>query len=210
MVSPISGTVGALTIKVGQSVSASAAAQITVLGPGSEQVTISVGDLAVGQIQVGAAAAVTPSGSTAPLPGTVTSVGVKNTSTGSAPSYPVVIGLTGTPPQLPDGQGATVSIVTAKVDGVVAVPTSAVRPAGATHTVTLLVDGTPRPTPVRIGAVGPDLTQIVSGVQPGQQVVLADLSQPLPSATTGTRGGTGGFGGGGGPGGGGAGGRPGG
>jgi uncharacterized membrane protein YgcG len=201
-----------VSIKTGQSVSAdsgSSAAQITVLGPGSEQVSISVSDLAVGAITVGAPATVTPSGSTTPLPGTVTSVGVKNTSTGSTPSYPVVIGLTGTAPALPDGQGATVEIVTAQVADVTAVPTSAVHPVGAAHTVTVLTNGTAKPTPVQVGAVGPDLTQIVSGLQPGQQVVLADLSQPLPSATTGTR--TGGFGGAGGGGGfGGGGGRPGG
>jgi hypothetical protein len=52
------------------------------------------------------------------------------------------------------------------------------------------------PTPVQIGAVGSVLTQIVSGLKVGQQVVLADLSAALPSSSTGARLG-GGFGGGG-------------
>jgi len=101
---------------------------------------------------------------------------------------------------MPAGQSATVSISTAHVTDVVAVPSSAVHTNGAERTVTLLEGSTTRVVPVQVGAVGPALTEIVSGVQPGDEVVLADLTQPLPSFTTsGARAVTGGGGGGGGP-----------
>ena len=52
-----------------------------------------------------------------------------------------------------------------------------------------------------MGATGPVLTQVSSGLTVGEQVVLADLSTPLPTntnpfATRGLTGGGGGFGGG--------------
>ncbi|MDT4944858.1 MAG: hypothetical protein QOH14_1591, partial [Pseudonocardiales bacterium] len=79
---------------------------------------------------------------------------------------------------------------------------------GGTYTVTV-ANGSKRSTVrVTIGLAGADLTQVKSGLQAGQKVVLADLSQPLPgSASSGTTT-TGRFGGGAGggfPGGGGAG-----
>jgi HlyD family secretion protein len=55
----------------------------------------------------------------------------------------------------------------------------------ADGTVTVLKDGTPTTTRVEIGAVGPTLTQVTSGLSTGDEVMLADLTQPLPTATTG-------------------------
>jgi hypothetical protein len=37
---------------------------------------------------------------------------------------------------------------------------------------------------VGVGAVGTDLTQITSGLSSGQQVVIADLDQPLATSTS--------------------------
>ena len=52
-----------------------------------------------------------------------------------------------------------------------------------------------------VGVVGTEWTEITSGLTKGQQVVLADVSEPLPSSATsssnGTTGGTTGFPGGG-------------
>jgi HlyD family secretion protein len=41
---------------------------------------------------------------------------------------------------------------------------------------------------VTLGVAGSDATQIKSGLEAGQHVVLADLGQPLPAATTSTAG----------------------
>jgi multidrug efflux pump subunit AcrA (membrane-fusion protein) len=86
------------------------------------------------------------------------------------------------------------------------VPTSAVHTAGGggLHTVTVVSGSKTGTVRVQVGAVGPDLTQITSGLQEGQTVMLADLNAPLPSNTTNRGLGTGGGFGGGGTGGGGA------
>jgi multidrug efflux pump subunit AcrA (membrane-fusion protein) len=201
MVSPIEGTVAAVNVKAGSAAPSGTTAHVVVIGPGAQQVTTQVSDLDVGSVKVGAAAEVTPSGASgAPLKGTVTEVGKLNVGTASAPAYKITIGLAADAPGMPAGQSATVSISTAHVTDVVAVPSSAVHTNGAERTVTLLEGSTTRVVPVQVGAVGPALTEIVSGVQPGDEVVLADLTQPLPSFTTsGARAVTGGGGGGGGP-----------
>jgi hypothetical protein len=53
---------------------------------------------------------------------------------------------------------------------------------------------------VTVGAIGTEVTQILSGLQAGQSVMLADLTESLPTSTANTRaggalGGAGGYGG---------------
>ena len=52
---------------------------------------------------------------------------------------------------------------------------------------------------IKVGMVGDTYTQVLSGLTPGQSVVLADYAEPVPSSNTSTLGGFGGggFGGGG-------------
>jgi RND family efflux transporter MFP subunit len=186
--SPIDGTVGSVTISTGQSVQQGnpGTAQIVVIGPGSHQVTTSISDTAVGAVRVGDTATVTPSGSSAPLRGQVVSIGLlaadPATSSGSV-SYPITIGLPGTEQQLFAGQSARVSIMLAHVSGVLTVPSSAVHHTGASTTVSVLRAGTVSTVVVTTGAAGPTRTEVLSGLNPGDQVILADLSQPLPTTS---------------------------
>jgi hypothetical protein len=95
-----------------------------------------------------------------------------------------------------------VAITLAKVSDAVTVPTSAVEGSGAASFVTVLRDGKPVLVRVTVGATGPVLTQITSGLTVGEQVILADMSTPLPTNTNpfaarGLTTGGGGFGGGG-------------
>ncbi len=85
------------------------------------------------------------------------------------------------------------SIVVRVARDVVTVPNSAL----IGGTVRVMQGSSVVPSRVQTGAVGALTTEVTSGVSPGQQVVLADLSQPLPaSSTTITRRLTGGGGGG--------------
>jgi len=183
--SPIDGTVGSMTISAGQSIqSNSGTPQIVIIGPGSHQVTTSVSDTNVASVQAGDAATVTPSGGSAPLRGQVVSIGLLASSgTSGSAGYPVTIGLTGNDQQLAAGQSASVSIMLAHVSGALTVPSSSVRTAGANHTVTVLRNGAASNVRVTLGAIGPTRTQVLSGLNPGDQVVLADLSQPLPTTS---------------------------
>jgi len=72
------------------------------------------------------------------------------------------------------------------------VPLSAVHSTGRLVTVTVYANGTPTLTRVTLGVVGADRAQVTSGLKLGQQVVLADLNEAVPSSsTTLTRRGTG-------------------
>jgi multidrug efflux pump subunit AcrA (membrane-fusion protein) len=204
IVSPIDGTVAAVNMKAGDHVSAASSTEnVVVVGPGGYEVTTTVPVTDIGNVKLGDAASVVPDGAASAIDGKVVSIGVVPTTSGSTTVYPVVIGLNGSPEGLRNGGDASVTITLNQVTGVLAVPTSAVRTAGAGafHIVMVLSGSKTQTMPVQIGAVGPDLIEIKSGLQEGQQVVIADLNAPLPSNTL-----TRGFGGGGGLGGGGLGG----
>jgi multidrug efflux pump subunit AcrA (membrane-fusion protein) len=197
LTTPIAGTVAAVDIAPGDSVSSSTAAVVVNGDQGNVEITIGVTENDIRAIKVGQAAEVSADGAQDPLTAKVTSVGMLAASGTGTASYPVVVSLTGAPLSLASGSDATVSVVTATARDVVTVPSSAVTRAGSgtTGVVRVLTGGQVTSTRVVVGAVGPELTQVSSGLKTGQRVVLADLSAPLPSSSTNARIG-GGFGGG--------------
>lgn len=184
--SPIEGTVGLVTISAGEAVPGSSASpQIVVIGAGTHQVTTSVSDTSVRSVTVGDTATVVPSGTSAALHGQVVSIGLLGTSgsTGSGSvSYPVTIGLTDTDQPLFAGQSASVSIMLAHASDALTVPSSAVQHRNSASTVAVLHNGTAENVDVTLGVVGPTRTQVLAGLNPGDQVVIADLSRPLPTS----------------------------
>jgi hypothetical protein len=96
----------------------------------------------------------------------------------------VTLSFTGTPPDVRDGIGAAVTITTAQATDALAVPTTAVTRTAAGDVVTVLADGRTRRTPVKVGAVGTDYTQITQGITAGTTVVLANLDEPVPASST--------------------------
>ncbi|HET6500133.1 MAG TPA: HlyD family efflux transporter periplasmic adaptor subunit [Amycolatopsis sp.] len=174
------------------STSSSSSAQVTVISTNSFIVNASVDDTEIGQIKNGEQATITPDGSTSTIYGTVTSVGVMASGSSSVPSYPITIGVTGTPSGLIAGAGATVSIIVKQLTDVLAVPSTAVHYNGGQAAVTEMNGIQQVSHPVTVGMTSNGMTQILSGVSEGDQVVVA-----VPAgATAGGRGGTGGAGGG--------------
>ncbi len=198
LLSPLDGTVVAVDVSPGQTVTAAGASgppQISVVGPGGEEVTTTADDTTVASIHPGQAATATPDGSLTPLTGHVVGVGLLPTSEMPASgvpaaastngvSYPVTVALDRSPQVVPDGQSAAVSITVAHAADVLTVPTSAVRAVGARHVVTVLRGTRTVPIPIVVGATDPTHTQILDGLQPGDQVVLANLDDPLPTTTS--------------------------
>ena len=179
LVSPISGTVVTVSATPGAAETAGSAA-FEVAGLDSYQVATQVPVTDMPQLKVGQPASVLPDGASAPLGGSVVSIGLIPDSTGSPTTYPVTIGLAGQPAGLHPGGYASVTITTARSSGV-SVPTSAVHRSGRKATVTVYAGGKTRVTKVTVGTMGPVMTRITAGLRAGQQVVLADLSQPLPN-----------------------------
>jgi multidrug efflux pump subunit AcrA (membrane-fusion protein) len=192
IVSPIAGTVTAVDLSVGETVAAaSTTAGVIVTGPGGFEVSTSLSVTEVPHVTPGAPARVVPDGDHETYPGTVVSVSALPSSvTSVATDYLVVVALDDPNAPLANGDLGAVTIVTEHETGVLSVPTSAVTAFGGRHLVEVLRSGrSPRTVPVGVGAVGPDWTQVTSGVRAGERVVLADLSTPLPgSATSSTNG----------------------
>jgi multidrug efflux pump subunit AcrA (membrane-fusion protein) len=183
LTSPLAGTVAAVSLVAGHPVSAgSSISTITVLGSGQESVTTMVTLADIDSVKVGDPATVRVDGIAAELTGTVSAIGILNTTTGSSTSYPVTVLLRPTSTRLYDGSGASVQIQVAATGPVLTVPSSAVHTLGNLSTVTVLNKGKPVVTRITTGAVGTDRTQVLAGLTAGQQVVLADLSEPLPTA----------------------------
>jgi HlyD family secretion protein len=186
LTSPLAGTVAAVGLAVGDSVSASSTtAVITVIGTGGHLVRFTLPLSVIDTAQVGQTAEVTVASTDDVLTGTVSSIGVLNASTTTSdPSYTVVLTLDPSDARLFDGAAANVRLqVGAATDATLTVPTSAVHVDGAAATVDLLKDGTAVSTTVTLGTMGSELTEITSGLAAGDTVVLADLDKPLSTGT---------------------------
>jgi len=168
---------------------------VTVIGSGPVRVTIDIPYASLTTVKVGQAASVTADGSTTPVAGTVTSIGLLPATTStqsSTTSYPVTVLVARPGGGFVDGGAASVSVTVKSVKSAVVVPNSAL----ANGAVLVLSGGKAVRTPVQTGVTGPLTTEVTSGVTPGQLVVLADLSATLPANSTATRGGFGAPGGG--------------
>jgi len=114
-------------------------------------------------------------------PATVLAVAPAGDSGSGVVRYYATIVLTGNDPRLRDGQTALADVMVDSVDNVLRVPSAAVRTANGQSTVDVRgPDGNPVPTPFEAGLVGDEYTQVVSGLNDGQELVL-----PQPAATTG-------------------------
>jgi multidrug efflux pump subunit AcrA (membrane-fusion protein) len=183
--SPIAGLIASVGLAVGQSVTAgSASAAITIINTDTYAVTASLPSSQSAAVHVGDEASVTINGTAGTLPGTVSRVGPVNTSA-SGDTYPLIVALAPGSHGITAGSTAQVQVVLRQVDHALAVPTSAVS-TGSTHnsSVVVLVAGNPVRRKVTVGVVGARYTQITSGISANMTVVLADLSQAVPSSST--------------------------
>ena len=186
--SPISGTVVALSLQAGEHVTAgSSTANVVIAGSNGYEIATSIGVNDITQVKVGDNAAVVPDGSLDRINGKVVFVGSPATS-GSSTTYPVVIGLDGAPATLRNGAMATtaIDVATSRTDAVL-VPTSAVHDVAGRHSVLVLKDGKTTTTAIEIGVVGAQQTEITSGIDAGQTVVLADIGAAVPSSNADSR-----------------------
>ncbi|MCL2316657.1 MAG: HlyD family efflux transporter periplasmic adaptor subunit [Actinomycetia bacterium] len=211
LTAPFDGTVAAVTIAVGDTAgsssaggggaggtygggntSSSSSAAITIITADKYTVSVGVGSSDIGKITKGMKAKVTPSGASQALDGTVTGVGVIASTTssnaGSSTSFPVSIALDSPQDNLYAGISATVSIITASRDNVLAVPTQAVsRASDGSMTVELKQpDGSYAATPVTTGETSGSMTEITAGLSEGDTVqVTVVVSQGSSRTNTG-------------------------
>ncbi|HYT40326.1 MAG TPA: hypothetical protein VEN99_12480, partial [Acidimicrobiia bacterium] len=121
-------------------------------------------------------------------------------------TYNAIVSFDSVPAAVKPGMTANVSVITASRDGVVAVPSAAISTTGGQSTVTVRNGNKDEIRSVETGLKGDGTTEIASGLNDGDQVVMSVGVVSTSSANrtstnqsrTGTVGGTGGgFGGGG-------------
>ena len=106
--------------------------------------------------------------------GTVTSIAPTGTDIQGVTSYYATIILNEFDPRLRDGQTAAAHVVVDQLDQVLAVPNAALLQSGQTGVVTVLNrDGTHRQVQVELGLAGDSITQVLSGLEEGQEIVVA-------------------------------------
>ncbi|MFT4219201.1 MAG: HlyD family efflux transporter periplasmic adaptor subunit [Microbacterium sp.] len=181
--SPVSGTVVSVGIAPDDSVSAgSDTAVVTVQGSGGYIVEATVPLARIESVSVGQSADVALPALGSDYTATVASIGVLDVSSTATPAYTVTLALDADDDDvIRVGATADATVALASVDDVLTVPTSAVTVAGSQATVQVLTGGEVVATPVELGAIGTERTEIASGIEAGDTVVLADLTLPITS-----------------------------
>lgn len=176
----VSTTTGAGTTATASS-SLQAGAQIVVVDVTAWQVNANVGTADLGSLKQGMASLVTPTGSNAHLPGTLTSIGIVGSSSSGQASFPIIVTITGNPPNLYIGGTADVAITISESEAL-AVPTGAVHTENGQSMVRMVKDGTEKPVPVKLGRTLGQQTEILEGIREGDRVVIpAEAASPSPS-----------------------------
>jgi multidrug efflux pump subunit AcrA (membrane-fusion protein) len=170
------------------------------ISTGTYIVNASVDDTQVGQVLNGDQAVITADGQTASVYGTVSSVALLASGSSSVPSYPVTIGVTGTPTGLYAGASATVSIIVKQLTNVIAVSTAAIHYTNGKSVVYVKSGNGTETKTVTLGMTEGGYTQVLTGLTAGQQVQIPTVTRTGTTGTGGTggAGGAGGFTGGGG------------
>ncbi len=141
-------------------------------------IDVSLSESDIGSVKVGQPATVTVNAASGEeFAARVTDIGVLSSSSGggassSAVSYPVTLTLDQTGKHLKAGMSATADIVTSQVSGI-AIPSQALN--GSTVTV-VGTDGKQSTRQVQTGVVGDSTTQIVSGLNVGDTIVVRSTS----------------------------------
>lgn len=105
--------------------------------------------------------------------GTVVSVAPSATPIGNVVSYYVTVSLDNRDPRERDGQTANVTVLTAERTNVLTVPNTAVHQQGGASTVVVYEPtGDQRTVSFQAGLVGADRTEVVSGLNEGDRVVV--------------------------------------
>jgi HlyD family secretion protein len=188
-----SGTGGASSTSSSAASTPSGTGFIVIANLSKFAVTSDIAEADASKVRLGQPATITFPGAGATATGSVTQITPQSTVTNNVVQFPVQVSLDSAPPGVEVGSTASMSITTGSAVGVLVAPTSAITTVGNRHTVIVRRNGQDTVVPVEIGLSGDTTTEIISGVQAGDQLVL-------PTVTTATTGGfpRGGGGGGGG------------
>ncbi|WP_342373292.1 HlyD family efflux transporter periplasmic adaptor subunit [Propioniciclava soli] len=173
---PVDGVVASLPFTVGSVASPTQRAVIST--PGGIRVTMTIPASAFTSVQPGQTAQLRGSGG-AQAQASVLTKNLVPTGTGA---YPVTVVSTGADAEaFAPGTNATVEIEVSNATDVVVAPLTAVTRTGTSGMVRVLAGSDVVDVPVELGSVGDTRIEIISGVEVGDRLVVADAELPLPS-----------------------------
>src|SRR6266542_2744330 len=183
---PFDGVVTAVNIVPGSTTS-SATAAISMLDRSTLHVDLKLSENDVAKVQLGQPVALTIDAlKDWKAAGTVSYIAPSAATSNGVVTYAVRVSFPDRDDRVKIGMTANLSITTAKQDGVLLVPNSALLPKGAGHSVQVTsADGTTREVDVQTGLTDGANTEITSGLNEGDQVVTT----PSTTTTTQRRGG---------------------
>ncbi len=150
----------------------------------SMTMTVAFSESDISQIKVGQAATVTMDAiSGLELAAHISSIATVGTSSSGVVSYDATLTLDQTDSRIKPGMSASASVIVAQAQGVT-VPNQALTGTGTLGTVDVVKDGKTVPQQVIVGLRGDTRTQIVHGLNTGQQVVITIALPSLSSGST--------------------------
>ncbi len=173
---PSDGLVAAVNVQVGDLVAGAGAAgepAIVLTGTDDREATALFSEADTTRLEVGQPAVVTfDARPDVSLNGRVRRIDVAPTVTGNLIQYGAYVAVEGLPDNVRLGQTTTIEVVVGQADDVLYVPSTAITTVGARTTVTVFDGETQEARDVEVGIQGDQHTQIVTGVDEGEAVVL--------------------------------------
>jgi multidrug efflux pump subunit AcrA (membrane-fusion protein) len=157
---------------------------ITIANLSKLAVTANIAEADAAKIQLGQTATITFPATNTTATGSVTQVTPQSTVTNNVVLYPIQVSLDTAPPGVGVGSTANLTVAAASATDVLQAPNLAVTSLGNRHTVTVRRNGTDSVVPVTIGLVGDTQTEITSGVQAGDVLVLPSTGAPATGSTS--------------------------
>jgi multidrug efflux pump subunit AcrA (membrane-fusion protein) len=197
------GGTGAAAASSGNSSSSSSSGLVTLTDTAHLQVVAGFSESDVATMKVGQTAtftfpAIKADANAAPVTGSVTAIAATSTTTSGVVTYAVTVSMANPPAAVRLGESANISVTTATADNALIVPSLAITTAGNRQTVTVERNGAEQTVAVTTGITANGRTQVLTGLNDGDQVVLPSVTTSTDTGTSGTQGGRGIFGGGGG------------
>ncbi|HTJ60063.1 MAG TPA: biotin/lipoyl-binding protein [Candidatus Saccharimonadales bacterium] len=178
----VAGVVTAISAQVGENVSStSTTGFIVIANTGSMALHGTIGEADIVKLKLGQVATVTVDAiGTAKMTGKVTSLDPVATISGGVPVYGVDVTIDLPNQSVKPGMSGTANVIIASSPNALTVPNLAVKTASGRRYLTVMKDGQPVDTDVTFGLTNDTVTEVLTGVQEGDVVVLP---QPRASAT---------------------------
>jgi len=195
IVAPFDGTVAAVNVVVGQAGPTSGTAgAIQLADLDNLEIIVNMAEVDVSKIKEKQVAQITLDAlPNLTLTGEVTQVAPAGVQTQGVVNYPVTVAVKNPPPGVKTGMTSNVNIVTDQKNDVLMVANRAIRNVGRQKMATVLFEGRQIQAPVVTGMSGDSQTEIVSGLNEGDVVVVGTTTTTQNSGFGGPGGG-GGFG----------------